>query len=164
MTLLPGTDGSSFDLDLTQEGAHKTSAIFGPSITSVHAMVVPLLTEYIELTGIARAAAQQPYIFYAPNGGLTVQLSSSGWSHSVEACFNRHSKVRFSPKDCRSSFITWLKDGEHGDETLKAAARMMRHSESMQGSDAYDKAKHDRLNAAAVKVAADYAARFAPAA
>lgn len=38
----------------------------------------------------------------------------------------------------------------------------MRHSDSMQASGAYDKEKHDRLNKAAVTVAAAYAARFQP--
>lgn len=60
------------------------------------------------------------------------------------------------------SFITWLRSGDHDDETLRAAARSMRHSDSMQASGAYDKEKHDRLNKAAVTVAAAYAARFQP--
>ena len=43
---------------------------------------------------------------------------------------------------------------------IKAAATAMRHSSQTQRSHAYDKGRCDRLTAAAVKVAAEYAATF----
>ena len=71
-----------------------------------------------------------------------------------------NSGVSLSPKDCRASFVTFLRDGNHGDETLKAAACAMRHSSTMAASASYDKHGSDRVVAAAVSVADAYAARF----
>ena len=45
-------------------------------------------------------------------------------------------------------------------EALKAAAIAMRHSSKMQASAAYDKGASDKRVSAAMKVAAEYSARF----
>ena len=66
------------------------------------------------------------------------------------------------PKEFRAAFITWLKEGEHADATLKAAAIAMRHSSKTQASSAYHKGKHDKVIAAAMRVAEAYAQRFSP--
>jgi hypothetical protein len=60
----------------------------------------------------------------------------------------------------RASFVTFLKSGNHSDTTLRSAAVALRHSSKTQDSAAYNKWKGDRLTAAAVKVAEDFAATF----
>ena len=50
--------------------------------------------------------------------------------------------------------------GEHDDATVKAAAIAMRHSSKIQASATYDKGGSDRRVSAAMKVAADYSAKF----
>ena len=79
----------------------------------------------------------------------------------MQAAFKAHSSVALSPKDCRASFVTFLKDGDHGDEALRAAAKAMRHSSAMADSAHYDKHGSDRVVAAAVSVADVFARRFA---
>ena len=73
--------------------------------------------------------------------------------------------VAFSPKDCRASFVTFMfmfmRDGDHGDDVLTAAAQAMHHSSKVAASAAYDKHGSDRVVAAAVKAADEYAKRFA---
>ena len=49
------------------------------------------------------------------------------------------STLALCPKDARSSFITFLRSGDHDDETVKAAAIAMRHSSKIQASAAYNK-------------------------
>ena len=65
-----------------------------------------------------------------------------------------------APKELRSSFVTFLKSNDHDDATLRSAAVALRHSSKTQDSDAYNKGKSDRLVAAAVKVAEEFAAKF----
>lgn len=66
--------------------------------------------------------------------------------------------VEPSPKSLRQSFICALRDENFGDsEVLKSAARAMRHAETTQGSDTYDKKTHDRL----LKAAFDWCRGFA---
>ena len=72
----------------------------------------------------------------------------------------RHGDVTLCPKDARSSFITFLRSGDHDDEAVKAAAIAMRHSSKTAASVAYDKGASDRRVSAAMKVAADYSAKF----
>ena len=78
----------------------------------------------------------------------------------MKATFARHGNVALAPKDARSSFITFLRSGEHDDEAVKAAAIAMRHSSKTQASRAYDKGASDRRVSAAMKVAADFSAKF----
>ena len=54
----------------------------------------------------------------------------------------------------------WMRDGEHGSEVLTSAAAAMRHSSTMAASAHYDKHGTDRVVAAAVKAADDFARQF----
>ena len=108
------------------------------------------------------AAAEIPadgLLFHA-RGDKRVAIAPSAWSKCVKATFARHGDVALCPKDARSSFITFLRGGDHDDETVKAAAIAMRHSSKIQASATYDKGGSDRRVSAAMKVAADYSAKF----
>ena len=76
------------------------------------------------------------------------------------ATFARHGDVALCPKDARSSFITFLRSGDHDDETVKQAAVAMRHTSQMQASATYDKGSSDKAVAAVMKVAGDFSAKF----
>ena len=68
--------------------------------------------------------------------------------------------VPLAPKELRSSFITFLRSGDNSDAALKSAAFAMRHSSAQARGPAYDKERSERLSAAAVQVATDFAAGF----
>jgi len=68
--------------------------------------------------------------------------------------------VPLCPKELRASFVEFLKTANHGDETLRAAARAMRHSSKTQASASYARGESDRVIAAAVRVAELYASNF----
>ena len=142
-------DDCSYELDLSQPGAHKTAAVFGATRTTIN------LDRYIELAGIHDGG----FLFHAP-GDPQAAASPSTWTERVKAIFARHGDVAFCPKDARSSFITFLRSGDHDDEAVKAAAIAMRHSSKTAASAAYDKGASDRRVSAAMKVAADYSAKF----
>ena len=78
----------------------------------------------------------------------------------MQTAFKMYAGVALSPKDCRSSFITFMRDGDHGDEVLASAAQAMHHSSAMAASATYDKHGTDRIVSAAVKAADAYAKRF----
>ena len=71
-----------------------------------------------------------------------------------------HTGVALCPKELRASFVEFLKTNKHGDETLRAAAKAMKHSSKTQASHSYSRGESDRLAAAAVRVAEAYAANF----
>ena len=148
-------DDGSYELDLSQPGAHKTAAIFGATRTTINASITPWLDRYIKLAGIQDGG----FLFHAP-GDPQAAASPSTWTERVKAIFARHGDVAFCPKDARSSFITFLRSGDHDDEAVKAAAIAMRHSSKTAASAAYDKGASDRRVSAAMKVAADYSAKF----
>ena len=148
-------DDGSYELDLSQPGAHKTAAIFGATRTTINASITPWLDRYIKLAGIQDGG----FLFHAP-GNPQAAASPSTWTERVKAIFARHGDVAFCPKDTRSSFITFLRSGDHDDEAVKAAAIAMRHSSKTAASAAYDKGASDRRVSAAMKVAADHSAKF----
>jgi integrase len=148
-------DDCSYELDLSQPGAHKTAAVFGATRTTINASITPWLDRYIKLAGIQDGG----FLFHAP-GDPQAAASPSTWTERVKAIFARHGDVAFCPKDARSSFITFLRSGDHDDEAVKAAAIAMRHSSKTAASAAYDKGASDRRVSAAMKVAADYSAKF----
>ena len=78
----------------------------------------------------------------------------------MKATFMTYGGVALCPKDCRASFITWLRSGEHGDEVLTSAAEQMRHSSTMSASATYDKEKAARVVSAASKAAEAFANQF----
>ena len=113
--------GTSFQIDL-ERGSHKTSSSFGPSRTTVTESVAVRIHALISLDGL------QPgeYLFHGAD--RNAPLTPSSWTRVVKATFKAHSGVALSPKDCRSSFITFMRDGDHGDEVLTSAATAMHHS------------------------------------
>ena len=132
----------------------RTAATFGPSRTTVTAGVAERIHALVTLDGL------QPgeYLFHA--GDRTAALTPTAWTRFVQAAFKAHSGVALSPKDCRASFVTWMRDGDHGSEVLKSAAQAMHHSSAMAQSAHYDKHGTDRVVAAAVKAADEFANRF----
>jgi len=158
VTLKPTASG--FDLDLSTPDAHKTAALFGPSTSPVPAPACALLQAWLAAERLSAAA--QPYVFVlGQHGGSHAQpVADKQWTKVVQAVMKRHSGVPLAPKDLRSSFITFLLSDENTDEALKkAVAHAMRHSTRQQAGPSYDKEKAERLWAAAVQVAAAYAAR-----
>jgi hypothetical protein len=154
-TLKRKTDGAGYELDLSEPGCHKTSAVFGATKTTINASLTPWISKYIAQYAIPVGG----YLFHA-RGNEFEPIAPSAWTKRVKAVFARHGDVALCPKDTRSSFITFLRSGEHDDETVKAAAVAMRHSSKMQASAAYDKGASDRRVSAAMKVASDFAAKF----
>jgi hypothetical protein len=150
---LKQVDGS-FQIDLSEPGAHKTSAIFGPTCTTVTASVAERISQLIEADNLIT----NEFLFHEAD--RLAPLAPSAWTRLVKATFKDHSGVALCPKDCRSSFITWLKDGDHGDEACRSAAKAMRHSSTVADSAAYDKHKSDRVVEAAMKVADAFAKQF----
>ena len=148
-------DDDSYELDLSDPGAHKTSAVFGATRTTINASITPLLDRYIKLANIPDGG----FLFHA-HGDKLDAIDPSAWSKRVKATFARHGDVALCPKDVRSSFITFLRSGDHDDETVKAAAIAMRHSSKMQASATYDKGGSDRRVSAAMKVAEEYSSKF----
>ena len=103
------------------------------------------------------------YLFHAAGDPATPHTEAA-WTKLVKATFRRASGVALAPKDLRSSFVGFLRSGDHSDATLRSAAAAMRHSSQTQRSHAYDKGRCDRLTAAAIQAAAEYAAAYARAA
>ena len=148
-------EGGGFELDLSMPGDHKTIAAFGPSRTTVPEAIAKALNAHITLSAVPNGG----YVFGSPDNP-SEPFQSYQWTRLVQAVFKRHSGVAMSPKDLRSSHIVWLKTGDHGDDTLRAAAQAMRHSSKTQDSASYNKGKSDRLVQQAVTAAAAFAARF----
>ena len=67
------------------------------------------------------------FLFHVP-GDPQAAVAPPTWTKCVKAIFARHGDVAFCPKDARSSFITFLRWGDHDDEAVKAAAIAMRQS------------------------------------
>jgi hypothetical protein len=148
-------DGTGYELDLSKPGCHKTATVFGATRTTISSSIAPWLSRFISMHAIPHGG----YLFHA-RGNEFEPISPSGWTYRVKAIFARHGDVALCPKDTRASFITFLRSGEHDDETVKAAAVAMRHSSKTQASAAYDKGASDRCVSAAMKVASDFSARF----
>ena len=148
------TVGETYQVDLTERGAHKTSAVFGPSRTTVTDAVATRITALVSADKLKAGE----FLFHAADRGSP--QSPSAWTRLVQQTFKTYSGVALSPKDCRASFITWLRDGAHGDETLRSAALAMKHSSTTAASASYDKHGSDRLVGAAVAVADAFAKRY----
>ena len=118
-----------------------------------------LLTAWLGATGRTGAAAAQPHVF-VPGADASKPLGAPQWTKLVKAVFKAHAGVPLAPKELRSSFITFLRSGHNSDAALKSAAFAMRHSSTQARGPAYDKERSERLSAAAVQVATDYAAGF----
>lgn len=68
----------------------------------------------------------------------TTALDPTAFGRLVKATFKTYGGVAMCPKDVRSAFITFLRDGyedgQHDDAVLAGAAKAMRHSSAMQQS------------------------------
>ena len=146
--------GGRYQIDLSEPGAHKTAAVFGPSRTTLTATVAASVHALVTLDKLQVGE----HLFHGRD--RRAALTPYGWTRCVQRAFDTHAGVALSPKDLRSSFVTWLRDGSHNNEVLRAAAIAMRHSSTTAASAAYDKNGSDRLVAAAVGVADAFAARF----
>ena len=159
-------------------------AVYGPSISSLAAPVAKGIEAWLRLEGrlekdddeeepdwefpavdpeeeqkAPRNRANRAYLFHTRQG-VSHCYSSSQWCTKVKQAFKAFSPtgVEPSPKSLRQSFICALRDENFGEsEVLKSAARAMRHAETTQGSDTYDKKTHDRV----LKAAFDWCASFA---
>ena len=131
------------------------AATFGPSRTTVTVAVASRIDSLVTLDALEPGE----YLFHGLN--RRAALEKSAWTRFVQAAFNAYAGVALSPKNCRASFITWMRDGEHENEVLRSAAQAMHHSSATAASAAYDKHGTDRIVAAAVKAADDFAERFA---
>jgi hypothetical protein len=94
-TLKPTATG--FDLDLSRPGQHKTSAAFGPTITTVPAPAAALLTAWLGSTGrTGTSSAAQPYVF-VPGTDASKPLGAPQWTKLVKAVFKAHAGVPLAP-------------------------------------------------------------------
>ena len=140
-----------YDLDLRMPGLHKTSAALGPSLTTLSPSVVPWIDQWIKLTSVQEGGL----LFGCKGGGA---ISPSNWTAMVKSLFYRHAGVAVAPKDLRASYITHMRSGQHGDESLRAAAIAMRHSPATQSSSAYH--KRNALAQSAVAEATSLSAQY----
>ena len=136
---------------------HKTSAAFGPSTTTVPAAIATRLRAHLTLAAVPEGG----YVFGGADNPFE-PLPPNQWTALVKAAFKRYSGVALSPKDLRSSFVTFLKSGDHSNATLRAAAIALRHSSKTQSSVHYHKGKSDALVRAAVEAAVAFAGQFQP--
>ena len=148
-------EGGDFQIDLSEPGAHKTAAAFGPSCTTVTTHVAERISQLVDKDNLVAGE----YLFHGAD--RRTAFSPAAWTQLVKAAFLAHSGVALCPKECRSSFITWLKDGDHGDEVCRSAAKAMKHSSKVADSAAYDKHKSARVVGAAMKAADAFAKQFA---
>ena len=145
-----------YQLDLSLPGEHKTASVFGPACTTVTAAVGDAIAALVA----ADKLQDGEYLFHAATN-RRAPLDTTAWGRLVKATFKAYGDVALCPKDCRASFVTWLRSGEHGDDVLTSAARQMRHSSQMSESATYDKEKVARVVSAASKAADAFALRFA---
>jgi hypothetical protein len=149
---------SGFELNLATPDAHKTSAAFGPSVTTVPEAAAVLLRDWLATAELS--AADRPFVFLPPGRCHSHPLPTDQWTRLVKALFAKHGGAALCPKDLRAAFIGFLRSGGHSDTTLRSAAFAMRHSERMAASGAYDRTRGDRLSAAAVRANQAFAAQF----
>ena len=123
----------------------------GPSLTSLPASIVPWIDQWVKLTSVAANG-----LLFSGKGGDAIPPSS--WTGIIKRAYLRHAGVACAPKDLRASYITHLKSGQQGDESLRAAAIAMRHSPATQSSSAYH--KRNAMAQSAVAEAASLSAQY----
>ena len=153
---LKAAGGGSYKIDL-ERGAHKTSSTFGPSRCTLPEPVAERVHALVTMDGLQSGE----YLFHGTDRGAALETWT--WTRLVQATFKAYSpgSVALSPKDCRASFVTWMRDGDHGDDVLASAAKSMHHSNATAASASYDKHGSDRIVGAAMKAAGEFAQRFA---
>ena len=138
MSLKRSKGGAGFELDLTQQRAHKSSKFHGPTISSFSAMLSEPLSLYVTQLEFDSAATETPYVFFPVQSGDTTRcLPSSQWSQFIKGCFRKHTEGGKAPppKLLRASFISWLRDSTDAPTVLASAAKCMRHQTATQESD-----------------------------
>ena len=88
-------EGGSYTLDMTQ-ARYKTSRFYGPSITSMSALLTEPLDAYLAAFQWETHGNETPYLFH-PTDDTTRCLPSSQWSGVVKACFKKHSLGKVAP-------------------------------------------------------------------
>ena len=111
-TLKQAVDGS-YQIDLSRRGAHKTSATFGPTRTTVTPSVASRIDALVQADGLQTGE----YLFHLASD-RSAPLAPAAWTRYVQATFERTRRpqphpVWRCPKACRSSFVTWLRSGDH---------------------------------------------------
>ena len=132
----------------------RTASAFGPTRITVTDTVAKRIDGLVTLDALQSGE----YLFHGINRNAA--LAPVAWTRLVQTTFKTYAGVALSPKDCRSSFITFMRDGDHGDKVLTSAAQAMHHSSAVARSAAYDKHGTDRVVEAAIKAADNFAKRF----
>ena len=103
----------------------------------------------------------KPFVLHS-NPKILTLFATRCASAGQEAVFQGARRVcRSRPKGAALVLHhTFLRSGHNSDAALKSAAFAMRHSSTQARGPAYDKERAERLSAAAVQVATDYAAGF----
>ena len=116
MTLKPqkiAGRAAGFELDLRTPDAHKTAAIFGPSVTPVPPAACALLKAWLAAAGLAPAT--KPYVFVlggrgrVPGAGCAVDhaqaLSAPHWTKVVQGvhCVPHRDGAAASPTGARTA-------------------------------------------------------------
>ena len=76
-------------------GSHKTSALFGPTRSTLSKRISDKLKALMCLSNADDVA--KPYVFHGPSGP-TRPHSPSNWCEIIKQCFMRHSGVALAPK------------------------------------------------------------------
>ena len=96
VTLKPNNAG--YDLDLSTPNAHKTAAVFGPTVTPVPNEVCTLLKAWVAAAELD--IVTKPYVFLL-DGDHSKPAEQYHWTKLVKASFKRQSGVALAPKDLR---------------------------------------------------------------
>ena len=89
-----------FQMDLSEPGAHKTAAIFGPTRTTITPSVAERITHLIA----ADTLAVGEYLFHGAD--RRSPLASAAWTRLVKAAFKTHSGVALCPKVSRLTSLS----------------------------------------------------------
>ena len=90
----------------------------GPSRTTV----TPAVAERLQALVTLDALQPGEYLFHT----VTDRCAAHGrpaWTRYIQSVFKAYSGVALSPKECRASFVTRMRDGDHDDETRRGAER-----------------------------------------
>ena len=129
VTLHKGGHAGGWRLALSEPEQHKTSKIFGSSSTQLNATCARWITRYLEVNPVPSGG----YLFHKKDDA-SAPLPPSTWTGLIQRIFLKHGGVKLSPKDCRASYITFLRSNDVNDELVRSTAIAMRHSSSTAAS------------------------------
>ena len=91
-------DGA-YMVDMSERGAHKTSAVFGPTKTTVTEAVAERIHALVQMDSLRPGE----YLFHATTN-RKAPLEKSAWTRFVKSVFEAYANVPLSPKGaCRAS-------------------------------------------------------------